>query len=141
MAGDEPQRAKRRCARSSRNNASVPSAVHYVGYVEEDETPEMIMAKFAELERIQQAMKEAKKPDEVPEGDDAAPADAAPAEEDGPKEQALTDEQLLEVFKQTSMFSVKTALQDNEMLMCIDDLLGATNDRYANLLINSLFKH
>ena len=28
----------------------VPSAVHYVGYVEEDETPEMIMAKFAELD-------------------------------------------------------------------------------------------
>jgi hypothetical protein len=30
----------------------MPSAVHYVGYVEEDETPEMIMKKFEELERV-----------------------------------------------------------------------------------------
>ena len=30
----------------------MPSAVHYVGYVEEDETPEMIMKKFEELEKV-----------------------------------------------------------------------------------------
>lgn len=30
---------------------------------------------------------------------------------------------------QTSMFNVKTALNDNEMLMTIDDLLDATEDR------------
>eukprot|EP00201_Polytomella_parva_P014192 CAMPEP_0175059180 /NCGR_PEP_ID=MMETSP0052_2-20121109/12283_1 /TAXON_ID=51329 ORGANISM="Polytomella parva, Strain SAG 63-3" /NCGR_SAMPLE_ID=MMETSP0052_2 /ASSEMBLY_ACC=CAM_ASM_000194 /LENGTH=430 /DNA_ID=CAMNT_0016324689 /DNA_START=205 /DNA_END=1494 /DNA_ORIENTATION=+ len=30
----------------------VPSAAHYVGYVEDDETPEMIMKKFEEMERI-----------------------------------------------------------------------------------------
>ena len=28
----------------------MPSAVHYVGYVEDDETPEMIMRKFQALE-------------------------------------------------------------------------------------------
>ena len=41
----------------------------------------------------------------------------------------LTDEQLLEVFKQTSMFNVRTALQDNEMLLGIDEILEATNER------------
>ena len=30
----------------------MPSAIHYVGYVEEDETPEMIMKKFEELEKV-----------------------------------------------------------------------------------------
>ena len=30
----------------------MPSAVHYVGYVEEDETPEMIMKKFEELDKV-----------------------------------------------------------------------------------------
>ena len=50
--GDAP-RPKRRCAqRLSRN---LPSAAHYVGYVEEDETPAMIMKKFEELERVMKA--------------------------------------------------------------------------------------
>lgn len=42
-------RPKRLCA--SRQYAK-PSAVHYVGYVEDEETPEMIMKKFEELERV-----------------------------------------------------------------------------------------
>ena len=43
-------RPKRRSARSKQTAA--PSAVHYVGYVEEDETPEAIMKKFEELEKV-----------------------------------------------------------------------------------------
>lgn len=34
---------------------ALPAATHYVGYVEDDETPEMIMKKFEELERIKAA--------------------------------------------------------------------------------------
>lgn len=30
----------------------IPNAEHYVGYVEDDETPEMIMKKFEEFERV-----------------------------------------------------------------------------------------
>ena len=53
MADDETtRRPKRRCARKQ---GVVPSAVHYIGYVEEDETPEMIMKKFEELERVMAA--------------------------------------------------------------------------------------
>lgn len=50
MAGDEEcSRPKRRRAAA---RATVPSAVHYLGYVEEDETPEAIMKKFEELEKV-----------------------------------------------------------------------------------------
>ena len=48
--GEGAGRAKRRSARSKQ--AAAPSAVHYVGYVEEDETPEAIMKKFEELEKV-----------------------------------------------------------------------------------------
>ena len=50
--GDAP-RPKRQCAQ--RRSRALPSASHYVGYVEEDETPEMIMKKFEELERVMNA--------------------------------------------------------------------------------------
>ena len=43
------RRPKRRCVSTK---AAVPSAVHYVGYVEDDETPEMIMRKFEELSKV-----------------------------------------------------------------------------------------
>ncbi|GIL76994.1 hypothetical protein Vretimale_3276 [Volvox reticuliferus] len=48
------RRPKRRCV-AAKAQQVVPSAIHYVGYVEDDETPEMIMKKFEELERIQKA--------------------------------------------------------------------------------------
>ena len=54
MAADVPCRAskRRKCAWKA---AAAPSAVHYVGYVEDDETPESIARKFEELERIEAA--------------------------------------------------------------------------------------
>ncbi len=55
MAADNQEdsgRPRRRCASRHANNRNMPSAIHYVGYVEDDETPEMIMRKFEELERI-----------------------------------------------------------------------------------------
>ena len=56
----------------------------------------------------------------------AAAAAAAAAEGE---EGQLTEEQLLEVFRQTSMFNVRTALADNEGLMGIDELLEAASER------------
>ena len=48
--GQEGQRRpKRRCAAAK---TAMPSAIHYVGYVEDDETPEAIMRKFEELEKV-----------------------------------------------------------------------------------------
>jgi N6-adenosine-specific RNA methylase IME4 len=120
-------RAKRRCASRSRSTA-VPSAVHYVGYVEDDETPEMIMAKFAELEKIKHAIA-----DKAPPTEEDAPEDPVQQQqqEQEQPDQQLNDEQLLEVFKQTSMFNVRTALDNNTMLLGIDEILEATGDRYG----------
>lgn len=44
-----PTRVKRLCVS---RKAAIPSATHYVGYVEDEETPEMIMKKFEELDRV-----------------------------------------------------------------------------------------
>lgn len=119
-------RAKRRCASRSRSTA-VPSAVHYVGYVEDDETPEMIMAKFAELEKIKHAIA-----DKAPPTEEDAPEDPQQQQQQQEQpDQQLNDEQLLEVFKQTSMFNVRTALDNNTMLLGIDEILEATGDRYG----------
>ncbi|KAL4447954.1 hypothetical protein ABPG75_005173 [Micractinium tetrahymenae] len=162
------RRAKRRCARKYTSTA-MPSAVHYVGYVEDDETPEMIMAKFVELERIQAAADAARTAKAAAAATDAqqqqeqqqqpgqqqqqpeqqqqqpehqqqpgqqqgsAPSPAGPgAQQQEADEGGLTEEQLLEVFKQTSMFNVRTALQDNDILMGIDEILEHTSERYAD---------
>lgn len=139
----------------------------------------MIMAKFAELERIQAAgitaktaqvaaadvavssggeeqgpVSDQQQPEDdsqqpqqpaQQQGDPAVPSTSAatqqgqqqeqqqqcaqPPLETGSEEGGLTDEQLLQVFKQTSMFNVRTALADNQMLMGIDEILEATNER------------
>jgi hypothetical protein len=155
MSGDEHEgrKTKRRCASRNRFASAMPSAIHYVGYVEDDETPEMIMAKFAELERIKNAVQERQQAP-VPANVEGSPADkseddasleegaaADPAAADAPTAQGtaganpadgdLTDEQLLEVFKQTSMFNVKTALNNNQMLMGIDEILDYAAERYG----------
>jgi hypothetical protein len=49
--GSDGRRPKRRCTKTAQPS-HMPSAVHYVGYVEDDETPEMIMKKFEELEKV-----------------------------------------------------------------------------------------
>lgn len=110
------ERRSRRRTNSRYGTTTVPSAVHYVGYVEDDETPEMIMSKFQELEEIQK-----QEPKELEE--------KMETHKDG--DHQLTDDQLLQVFKQTSMFNVKTALQNNAMLAGIDDVLELTNERYG----------
>ncbi|KAK9867049.1 hypothetical protein WJX84_006607 [Apatococcus fuscideae] len=78
---DTTRRPKRRCARKQ---SVVPSAVHYVGYVEEDETPEMIMKKFEELERVM-ATSTAERPAE------AGPSSASTELEDLGGEPALEE--------------------------------------------------
>jgi N6-adenosine-specific RNA methylase IME4 len=140
MTHDEPEPSRRLSRRKTnskyganyQSQQNVPSAVHYVGYVEEDETPEMIMAKFQELEEIQ---RKASAERERTEKDctDQSVSDQGCLEEVAREDQhQLTDEQLLQVFKQTSMFNVRTALQDNAVLAGIDELLELTNDRYGD---------
>ena len=84
------------------------SSTHYVGYVEDDETPEAIMKKFEALERVQQAQAGGGSGGGEG-GGEAGPS--APTADAG-----LTEEQLLEVFKQTSVFTVKSALAGLEYM-------------------------
>jgi hypothetical protein len=62
-------RGKRRCPgrrAAQAKSGAIPSAVHYVGYVEDDETPDMIMRKFEELERIKASAAAAGKQVRIP---------------------------------------------------------------------------
>lgn len=72
----------------------------------------MIMKKFETLERLQAnatATTAAAAEGDVAEGAAGGPE---PAGEDG----GLTEEQLMEVFRQTSQFTVKAALEGNDIL-------------------------
>lgn len=104
---EEGRRPRRGCVQ---RRTAMPSAVHYVGYVEDDETPEMIMKKFEELERVREQAKMEVKSHDADLPDDQQNKENVPGEH-------LNDEQLLEVFKQTSMFNVKTVLVNNEVLL------------------------
>lgn len=104
--GDEPRRRPQRRSAANRT-AAQPSAAHYVGYVEDEETPESIARKFEELERIQARLRVAAAANaaEHPAGDDGT-APAEPMSQD-----ELTEEQLNEVFQQTSSFTVGVSSQ------------------------------
>ncbi|KAI9226676.1 MAG: hypothetical protein DHS80DRAFT_32484 [Piptocephalis tieghemiana] len=143
----------RRSTRKRKQRSTDPgnaSAAHYVGYVEDEESVEAIMRKFEELERIQQELslnKEdtpmipAEKSTLVEGGEDKAsgegtnPPIAQENEGDVPsgggKQAELTEEQLEEVFRRTSSFTLLSAMTrsmveetdvDWEMSMLGDDI-------------------
>ena len=122
----------RRPRRAAAKNSAVgggnqPSAMHYVGYVEEDETPEQIMAKFEQLEKIQREVAEAKKAaqDDAAGGEDGDDASPGAEPTTNPEDEDLEefDQALLEkVFARTSKFSLKRALAD--------DLYGDDEDQF-----------
>ena len=98
---------------STPHNTFFVSSTHYVGYVEDDETPEAIMKKFEALERVQQAQTRGGGGGGEDEGAGGEAGPSAPIVEGG---EGLTEEQLLEVFKQTSVFTVKSALAGLEYM-------------------------
>jgi hypothetical protein len=130
-------RAKRRCVLRKR---AVPSAAHYVGYVEDEETPEMIMRKFEEMERIlaghapaagggacgggsgvgaQQLAR-----DGSGDGASAGASGHQQQQSQGEEEEgdadgggALGEAQLRAIFKATSIFNVRSVLGGNEALL------------------------
>jgi hypothetical protein len=130
----EDRRPKRRCVA---RKALVPSASHYVGYVEEDETPEMIMKKFEALEKVMQGRgKQDADAADNKENEDAGaaaadaaagPSSKAPEQQQG-GDMELDETQLVEVFKQTSIFNVRSALANNTVLMAGDHPGGERGD-------------
>ncbi|KAK9763125.1 hypothetical protein K7432_010498 [Basidiobolus ranarum] len=122
--------SERRTRRKPRQNVS---AAHYVGYVEDNESVEAIMKKFEELEKIQSEIAKSNAQKSVSAIETAEPINTNPgvlsevSEVNSPKsserkiEQGLTEEQLEEVFKQTSGFTVRSAVT-NEDIDAVDDL-------------------
>ena len=151
------ERQKRRCVASKQK---APSAAHYVGYVEDGETTEMIMKKFEEMERLVRVHKQQQAAggeasgsgggvDRNPDSGQAAGCSGGgpglPGVADtagGFKEDRLqaadggsgqshveaaaaaggftggfTEELLLEVFKNTSVYNVRSVIANNEVLM------------------------
>ncbi|KAG0239212.1 hypothetical protein BGW41_007828 [Actinomortierella wolfii] len=125
----------RRTRKAARPPLTVNNA-HYVGYVEDNESVEAIMKKFEELARIEEEFKarqqqqkaasaETKQGDgdngaqqQQQDGDASTANDAALAKKLAAEEaqqdqsQPFTDEQLQEVFKRTSVFTVRSMLRD-----------------------------
>ena len=77
--------------------------MHYLGYVEDEESVEMIMKKFETLERIKST--QAAKP-EVEEEAEPGPCTETPVAEG----EVLTEDQMIELFKETSNFTVRGAM-------------------------------
>ena len=122
----------RRPRRAAAKNSAVgggnqPSAMHYVGYVEEDETPEQIMAKFEQLEKIQREVAEAKKAaqDDAAggeDGEDASPRRGADDEPGGRGPRGVRPGSAGEGVREDVKFSLKRALAD--------DLYGDDEDQF-----------
>jgi hypothetical protein len=117
------------------------SNAHYVGYVEDEESVEAIMKKFEELERIQREFSslqvntptgESSKSESIRE-DSIEPTNTEDnhihLDEDETMSEAimddasgLTQEQLEEVFKRTSAFTVQSATIDTSQVENMDAL-------------------
>jgi len=98
-------RPRRRCQKQHK----APDPSYYLGYVDDEETPEMIMKKFEALERLQQSKTIQKQQDDSRgphislEGKDVD--EAAVNSGDGyDSSLQLTAEEQAELFKQTSFF-------------------------------------
>eukprot|EP00484_Ammonia_sp_Unknown_P029502 CAMPEP_0197035526 /NCGR_PEP_ID=MMETSP1384-20130603/13299_1 /TAXON_ID=29189 /ORGANISM="Ammonia sp." /LENGTH=513 /DNA_ID=CAMNT_0042465599 /DNA_START=69 /DNA_END=1607 /DNA_ORIENTATION=- len=119
-----------RTTRSS-GRRTQPNKALYVGYVEDDETPEMIMKKFSEMERMVEAAKKAhraqKKTVEEKAGNNAKSSkaemsDSEDDDEDGGKakksnqDAALTEEQLVSLFNDTSYYSINSLKRNNDIM-------------------------
>ena len=110
-----PKRKRRRAARkalsaiNSSNDTSsgpAPSASHYVGYVEEGETVDMIMRKFAQLEEYKKEKRQ-KTSDGSIDGSGSGSIDQGNDVSD--KTDAMNEEDLNEMFARTSNFTMKNA--------------------------------
>eukprot|EP01134_Creolimax_fragrantissima_P002329 CFRG2329T1 len=103
-----------------RKSKTQASASHYVGYVDDQESVLSIMKKFEELDKIKEKIKETQ-PEPENKGKNAV------TDEDS----MLTQEQLEEVFKRTSMFSARSFARDGmKSQLAMDDEEGWREDLF-----------
>ncbi|RUS19785.1 hypothetical protein BC938DRAFT_475671, partial [Jimgerdemannia flammicorona] len=128
-----------RSRRKRKERPTIASNIHYVGYVEDEESVEAIMKKFEELERIQKEIASStpassarrnsseNKENEptthnVHEDRDESKSSAVPLPASSPDSQGFTEAQLEEVFRRTSAFTVKSAVMDEVYVDELDEL-------------------
>jgi hypothetical protein len=110
-----------------------PSNAHYVGYVEENESIEAIMKKFEELARMEEEFAKSKAATvSAPDADEAGSSMVTDGESvmEGVQEapgagSGFTDEQLQEIFRRTSGFTVRSMLRDTPDDVYEEDLWQA----------------
>jgi len=120
-----------------------PNAALYVGYVEDDETPEMIMKKFQMMEDMQQAAKKANAPQNAgknPSKSSKAEMSDSDDEENNAGGGALNEEQLAQLFNQTSYYSINSLQKNNDIMFqrqTVDEegfVVGIDDPNYAQLM-------
>ena len=104
-----------RSTRSSSRRAK-PNPALYVGYVEDDETPEMIMKKFAQMEQMAAANVAKKKKKELTSADKAEMSDSDEERNKEENNEALTEQQLAELFNETSYYSINSLQRNNDIM-------------------------
>eukprot|EP01084_Bolivina_argentea_P073982 134232_1 len=136
-----------------RGKKKKPNAALYVGYVEDDETPDMIMKKFAQMEKVVALQKEANrekaKEDELLNGnkkksnDKAEMSDSDEDDDNKPKQQmCLSEEQLVSLFNETSYYSLNSLQRNNDIMFTkqtIDEdgfVVGIDDPDYQKLMFD-----
>eukprot|EP01084_Bolivina_argentea_P049647 91304_1 len=106
-----------RSSRSSRRKK--PNPALYVCYVEDDETPDMIMKKFAQMEKLMETSKKSMvKPIKPSSKSDKAEMSESDEEDNNNKNdnKTLTEEQLVSLFNDTSYYSINSLKSNNDIM-------------------------
>eukprot|EP01095_Lingulamoeba_sp_RSL-Kostka_P001773 TRINITY_DN1257_c0_g1_i1.p1 TRINITY_DN1257_c0_g1~~TRINITY_DN1257_c0_g1_i1.p1 ORF type:complete len:417 (-),score=157.11 TRINITY_DN1257_c0_g1_i1:28-1278(-) len=106
-----------RSSRRSSKKVQQPSEVWYLGYVEDGESVEMIEKKFEALEQYKKQQETKKQNEEENEEDNNNNEDKKEVD------QKLSEEQLQEMFKLTSNFTVQTIGNNNNEVFFEEDIL------------------
>ena len=128
-------------ARNTRQSSrrAKPNPALYVGYVEDDETPEMIMKKFAQMEQMAAANAKNKKKKELTSADKAEMSDSDEEANDDNNE-ALSEQQLAELFNETSYYSITSLQRNNDIMFTkqtVDEdgfVVGIDDPNYEELM-------
>eukprot|EP00126_Sphaerothecum_destruens_P002724 Sdes_comp16148_c0_seq1m5394 len=103
-----------RRSRNTKKASKQPSGAHYVGYVDDEESIESIMKKFEEVENMKQQHF-------LPEPSNNFPDPSASSPSPSFSQENFSHEQLEEIFKRTSMFSVKSLSSIHEVVGLEED--------------------
>jgi len=117
-----------------------PNAALYVGYVEDDETPEMIMKKFQMMEEMAAANVKNKKKKELTSADKAEASDSDEEDDKDKNNEALSEQQLAELFTNTSYYSLNSLQRNNDIMFTkqtVDEdgfVIGMDDPDYQQLM-------